>query len=205
MALITAAQFREHTPQLTGTAEDTLLDTLIARADALMAAYCRWPRTTQAAYTLQSATYTMYPRPLQGEPRALNLDFRWVSPSPAPTAYIDPLWAYGASTEVDEADLLIDDENGLLWLLPTAGSFVVWSTGLRDNKVSFVGGFATTPPELVAIAAYAVRHLLGRNRTGGNVATRAGETFTPADADALLPKAVKEALGPYLRSSALVA
>jgi hypothetical protein len=203
MPLITGAQVRQHTPQIAGTAEDSNFETVVNRADALMAAYCRWPRTSTGVYTMQSTTYVLYPRPWHEDPRALGYELRWVTA--VASAYIDEDWAYGAATQVTAADLLIDNDEGVLWLVPLATSFSAWSQKRRANKVTLTAGFVTTPEDLIVAAAFAVRHLLGRGRTGGNVASRAGESVTPADADMLLPKATKEALGVYMRVSALVA
>lgn len=202
MPLITAANVKQHTPQISGTAEDPNFETVVGRADALMAAYCRWPRTSTGIYTMVSATYVLRPKPRHGEPRALDYDLRWVGS--ITSAYIDELWQFGASTQVTSGDLEIDNDEGCLWLIPTATSFGAWSSVHRANKVTLTAGFATTPENVIVAAAFAVRHLLGRGRHGGNQATRAGETITPADADALLPKATKEALGVYMRTSALV-
>jgi hypothetical protein len=203
MPLITGAQVRQHTPQISGTLEDSNFETVVNRADALMAAYCRWPKTNAGIYTMVSSTYVLYPRPWHEDPRALGYDLRWVAT--ITSAYIDALWEYGADTQVTASDLVVDNDEGVLWLKPNATSFSAWSTERRANKVTLTAGFAATPDEIVVACAFAVRHLLGRGRTGGNVASRAGESVTPADADTLLPKATKEALGAYMRSSALVA
>lgn len=202
MPLITAAQVREHTPQIKGTAEDANFEKVVARADALMAAYCRWPRTSTGVHTMQSATYVLRPRPRHGEPRALDYDLRWVGS--ITSAYIDPQWEFGSSTQVDSGDMEIDNDEGCLWLIPTASSHSAWSPEPRANKVTLVAGFATTPEGIIVAAAFAVRHLLGRGRTGGDQRSAAGESVTPSDADTLLPHATKEALGPYVRTSALV-
>ena len=203
MPLITAAQVRQHTPQIGGTLEDPNFLVMVGRADALMAAYCRWPLTSTGIYTMQSATYILRPKPRADEPRALVTDMRWMTA--IGSAYIDPNWEFGSDTQVSSGDLELDNAEGCVWLLPTATSFSTWSPLARANKITVTAGFVTTPEDIIVAAAFAVRHLLGRGRTGGNVATRAGETTTPVDPSMLLPAATKEALGPYMRTSALVA
>lgn len=204
MPLVTAAQVRDHVPQIEGTDEDTNFLVQVGRVDALAAAYCRWPKTSTGIYTMQSATYVLRSaRARLSEPRALDYDLRWVIS--ITSAYIDTNWEFGAATQVTAGDMDIDNEEGCLWLKPTATSFGAWSREPRANKVTLVAGFATTPEEVIVGVAFAVRHLLDRARNDGNQRTAAGESITPADADALLPKATKEALGTYMRTSALVA
>lgn len=195
MALITASQVREHFPQLQGTADDVLLDTLIARADALMALWCGLPRPDAGAHTLAAATYTLFPRaPDPDEPRRLSLPlYPIVSLT---TVHVDPDELYGASTLVPSGDLILDAGAGDVWL--TRQSTRTWAGSGRANRFVVVGGFATTPPDLVALAASAVRHLLDRRRNQGAVAqTQLGVSTTNNDPDALLPDAVREMLGQY--------
>lgn len=155
---------------------------------------------------MEDATYVLRPKPWHQDGRALNYDLRWVVS--ITSAYVDPLWVFGADTQVAAGDLDIDNEEGVLWQEPLSTS-LPWSSARRANKVTLVAGFVTTPEEIIVAAAFAVRHLLGRGRHGGNVSsrgggTRGGETITPADADALLPKATKDALQTYIRWSSRV-
>lgn len=167
-----------------------------------MAAFCGWPRTTTGIYTMEPANYELHPQPLLAHPRALGTDFRWVDTDLTVAAWVDPEWLYGSDTEVPEADLRVDNEYGRLWLRPS--STLAWSRGQLDNKVTFTGGLTVVGEDIVVACAFAVKHLLGRNRTGGNNRTAAGETITPVDASMLLPAATKEALGPYIRWSTRV-
>lgn len=200
MALITASQFREHYPYLESSGQDTLLDTFIARANGLMALFCGWPMTDQANFTLEQATYTLYPERHYRETRALAVGLSWVGQ--ITSLHIDPTWAYGSDTEVDAADYLYDNRRGLLWLRPSSSRAFLSDEApgaARAHQVVLQAGFATAPPELVAIAAAATRHLLD-NRTSQGVQdqTYAGQSLTRAEAGELLPKSVKELLAPYI-------
>ena len=88
MALATAAQMREYLRVLTGTAEDSLIDSLIARFDGLASGWCGYP-TEGAAPTFESATYTHYfdgdgaRRSTSGcSPQARSLPFMWTWTGP---------------------------------------------------------------------------------------------------------------------------
>ena len=206
LALITAAQFREHYPLLTGTGEDTLLDKLIARADQLMAAFCSHPTNDSKVHTLESSTYTIYPRPRHDEPAVLDLPHPLVSS--ITSAYIDPDWrsdlstAYGSGDAVASGDRLLDAVARELWISSTASPFPAWSSVPRANKIVMVAGFAaaTATPEFIAMAAMAARHLLDLTKTLGITAITqgGGQSATLGDAAQLLPAAVKEHLGPWV-------
>lgn len=198
MALISASQFREHYPQLSGTGEDTLLDKLIARADQLMAAFCAHPLTDGNIHTLEAATYTRYLRPRHDDDRVIDLPHPLATA--ITTAHVDENWAYGASTLIPSTDYVLDTARRELWRKPTATG-LPWSRSKRANKIVFVAGIvaAAAAPEFVAIAAFAARHLLDLDHTLGlQSATDAGHSATYGDASALLPAAVKEHLGPWV-------
>jgi hypothetical protein len=198
MALITAAQFREHFPALTGTAEDTLLDTLIGRADDLMAAWCGYPPYDSGGglHSLEDQTYTFYPSgPAWDEPRKMILPIKPIQS--ITSAYVDENEDYGSSTQVASGDMVLDGFRGEIWLTPDASSS--WATGGRANKITVVAGFASIPAGLVAIAAAEVRHLLDLRRVQGQgQVTQGGQSTTRNDLDALVPQLVRDGLAPYV-------
>lgn len=149
-----------------------------------------------------SATYILRLRPWRRNTRALHTDMRWMTA--LTSVYSDPDWVFGADTQIPNAQFELDNDNGLVWLLPL--STYELDDSERSNKLTLVAGFTagSAPEDLIAAAAFAVKHLLGRSRTAGNQRTAAGETITPADADMLLPRASKEALSNYVRWSARV-
>ena len=186
--MITAAQFREHFPQLEGTAEDTLLDTFIARADGLMADYCGFPMPDAGdARTLGDETYTRrLDGPMLSNRKALCLGVR-------PVVSITSVDADGTAL-TENTDYEVDREEGILWLLP-GGALTNWPVGHRVIEVELVAGFATAPPALVAITAMAVRHLWDLRQTQGYSSySRDDYSSTREDVDHALPAAVRSAL-----------
>jgi hypothetical protein len=118
MALLTAAEFRGYYPLLTGTAEDTAVDTVVSAVGALMARTCGYPRTDAGTWTMESATYTKhYDGPTLRHPRCLDLGL-WPVVS-VTSAHADADWAYGADTLIASGDLVLDGARGLLWIAPT--------------------------------------------------------------------------------------
>lgn len=195
MALITAAQFKEHYPQMAGTASDTRIDTIIARADALMAAYCGYPPYSGGggARSMTSQSYVTYhDGPSATEPDVLCLCVRPVTA--IGSIYVDTTRVYGASSAfVSGVDFERDDLLGILVLLPAAAR--TWSAGFRSIKASFTGGFVTTPPDLVALAAMTTRHLWDLREVQGETAYGiGGDTATRTDFDAAIPASVRAML-----------
>lgn len=195
MALITAAQFRAWYPLLTGTSEDTAIDTVIDAVSALMARTCGFPRADDGTYTLEAATYTRYiDCPHRKSPRVLDLGV-WPVVS-VTSAHVDPMWDYGADTAVDAGDMVLDEARGWLWLDP--GSSSAWASAARANKVVISAGFATTPDDLAWLCAQAVRHAWDRRRVQGVQSHQMqGEQQTLADTDDVLPEAVRRGLYTY--------
>lgn len=195
---VTVAQVKEHWPQLTGNLEDSIITTMIGRADALMALHCNFPRPDGAvAHTLGQATYTLYPDPpTDEEPRRLRTGIRPIIS--VTSVHSDPLWAYGADTEIPSGDRVTDLETGDIWLKPNASTSFHRGV-VRDIKVVLSAGFATAPDELVALVAMTVRHLLDL-RHGPTVQsiTAGGQSVTREAALEVLPRTVQAALSPYV-------
>lgn len=194
--LITAAQFKEHYPLLTGSGENAVIETLIGRADGLLALFCGFPVADDGTRSLTSKTYTRYPKgPRTDAVRALELGIRPVIS--ITSAHVDPDWDYDTDTEVAAGDMVVDGAQGTLLLKRSASA--AWSTELRANKVVLVAGFAAAPDELVALAAAQVRHLWDLRRTQGQVSAQfGGDQVTYSDAVALIPESVRALLGPYI-------
>ena len=195
--LITVAQFKEHFPQYKGTAEDALITTLIGRADALIAGVCGFPRPSAGgSRSLTQQTYVVYPdAPSPRDTRKLNLRIRPVIS--ITSVYVDPLEQYGADTLVSSSDYVLDGTRGELWATPTGAAW--WACGGRANKVTLSAGYATTPDDLVAIAAAQVHHLLDLRRVQGKTQTTVANEYTARpDAASMVPPVVTDALGDYV-------
>jgi hypothetical protein len=196
LAIITPAQFREHYPQLTGTGEDTILATLVTRADALCAQYCGFPRPDAGVHTFEDVTYTLYPPgPDRDEPRRISL--RIYPIVSVTSAYVDETEGYAAGTAVASGDMVLDKNKGQIWLTPSASS--AWAYGGRSNKITIVAGFTAAPDDLVAIIAAQVRHLLDQRRVQGvTQASAASQYVARPDANLMIPKTVQDMLSAYV-------
>lgn|GEM_PF-4051815 len=175
----------------------------MADANALMAEFCGWPVSDAGTYTMESATYTAHLRPRPGERRVLDIPHGLITA--ITSAHMDPSWnvsiasAYGAAAEVAAGYRVLDARARELWLGSTATPYSIWRTDARANRVIYVGGFAADAPEILPIAADAVRHLLERPRVGSAVAiSQGGQSVTRSDSDALLPASVRNALAPWV-------
>lgn len=192
MAIITPAQVREHFPSLVGTGEDTLLTTLIGRANALMAAYCSFPFPDAGGRTLEAATYTCYLGRPALDPRVLDLP---IAPVISVTSvHIDAGLDFDADSLIDAADYVLVGPVGQIYL--PAASSSAWSVEPRANKVVVSAGWATAPADLVALAATAVRHLIDGAHVGAEVlsVSAGGQSQTRQAAASLLPPVVRAGL-----------
>lgn len=201
MALITAAEARVYLPGLTGTGEDTNIDTLILRAGGLMAAWCGYPSSTAIADpTMESASYTRY---LDGPGgRDLVLD---VWPVTAITSiYDDEEQDFAATSLVDSGDYaIIAGARGLVRLTSTS-THGAWSTGSETIKATFTAGFSTVPASLKHLCGQTVKHLWQlRRQQGAASSTQGGATVSREEA-AALPIEVRLGLGPYILPRALL-
>lgn len=165
-------------PALTGTAEDTTLDTLIARADAVLASWCGFPAASASVDpTLEATAFTeYYHAPSPREPRLLRLRVRPVTT--LTSVHWDSAYDASYSTEVVSGDRTLDGVEGTIWLHPDATSISAWPKQYRGIKVVYTAGYNTGADARItqAIAAlvshwWAMRRHLGvegfSNEDGG--------------------------------------
>jgi len=193
---LTGAQIRLLIPGLTGTAEDTNLDTLSDRADAAIARWIGFPATSTGpwAYTVSSATYIHYSG-LHFSPRP-----RWFFLPLRPVVSITTLEEDTTQTEtlatVASTDYTVDVLSGRVDLLngDTHGAFLV---SHRALKVTYVGGYATIPADITQAGILLIRHWWDRRHDAGIASsTQDGNTVVRSDLD--LPDEVKMLLRPYV-------
>lgn len=207
MAIVTALDVQDHHSAIDSTENDTLLGRLITRADALCVQVCGWPANDAGAYTFEQSQYTVYPRPLPSDPRALAHGFPWIASTGDLTSiHVDDDRAYGASAEVSTSDVEIDNARRLLLLKPSSSA--EWSQEDRANKLvvdaGYVatpsGGRSTAPGPLVAIVCTMARILWDRAQIEGrnSISFDAGSVSRPdEDLAVLVPRALRDALIPY--------
>jgi len=191
MALITASEARLQIPGLTGTGEDTNLETVIA---ALGMAFARWCGYPGSAPSMESASYTRY---LDGPGgRELVLDV-WPVIS-ITSIYDDPTLDFTSSLYlVDSGDyVLAQADRGLVRLKSTA-THGTWSETKGAIKVAYTAGYATVPADLKYAARLGVRHWWGLRQKQGLInATSAGQSRGFVDQD-FLSAEVKTALASF--------
>jgi hypothetical protein len=200
VALITAAEAKDLVPGLTGTGQDTRLETYISRAGALMAAWCGFPPASAGVDpTLEDTTYTEF---YDGEGGlTLRLD---IYPVLSVTSiYDDPDRDYGATTLVSSSDYDIDGRKGLVHLKPDA-AHGAWSDGeLRAIKATFVAGFSTIPDSLKHACAQEVKRMMtGRATQGQASASTSGKSVSYRDPGLL--SETREILAPLRLPRALL-
>lgn len=186
MPVMSAATVRA---QLTGavSADDTLIGTLVDRADAALAEWLRFPVPDAGTRTLGAATYTLYPGALSidpADPLVIVLPVRPVIS--VSSVYIDPERSYGAATAVASGDRDLDGAMGAIILRDSAGTG--WSTALRANKVTVSAGWATLPGPLAQALVMQVAHWLAHTRSAGRLTLDDGQSRVDLTALDLLPE-----------------
>lgn len=190
MALATASQMKSYLRVLTGTTEDTLLDTFVTRFDAIAAAWCGFPNETGAA-TFEDGTYTHY---FDGDGTD-RLQLRIAPAVSITTVHVDVDRAYGASTLVDSGDYELFGSDGLL-LLKTTSSQGAFSKGYRSVKVVYVAGYATIPDDIIHACGMQVSHWYrNRDNIGFQNVSQTGGSVSVAGLELL--ESVRQSLRPY--------
>ena len=190
MALCTAAQVRSYIRALTGTSEDTILDTFIARFDEVAAGHCGFP-VAGNQITFENNTYTHHFDGDGGD----QLQLRVVPVNTIVTLHVDVDREYGSSTLVDSSDYEIDVDLGLL-LLKTDSNQGSFSSGYRSVKVKYTAGFTSIPDAIVHACGLQVNHwYMNRDTIGKSNISQGGGTIAVKPLS-LLPE-VAEALRPF--------
>jgi len=201
MALITTAEAKLYLPGLTGTTEDTNIDTMIGIAGERLAQYCGYlPAATGGGASMESTAYTEY----YPGPGGRLMQLRHYPVVSIATVEDDPTEAFdGSSYLIGTSDrVLRDAEFGELWLTfeSTHGT---WSNTVRKViKVVYNAGYSTTPEGLKNAVGLVVRHLWQMRGTLGRSSIAVGGTSVSPGPETL-PETVRELLGPYRLAGAL--
>lgn len=208
MPLVTKAECKAYIPQITaaGTSEDTLLDALIDRAEAILAQWCGYvPASAGVAPSLASAAYTIYVAArtrdsatgwANEEPvyRTLRLPVRPVTA--ITTIHADPERVFGAATAVASTDYELLGDLGEVKLLPRSvlGS---WYPQDRAQKVVCTAGFVTTPADLKHAICLQVAALFRRRGAAGVERSSTSKSSSVDWHKDLVPPDVVAAAAPY--------
>jgi len=199
MALMTAEQARLYIRGIQGTAEDTNISTLVARADAVFASFLGLPApTTGGNPTLEDTAHTLYLDGPGGQ--ALQLPYM---PIQSITSIHDSTdRTYGSGDLVAGSDYDLFGSEGLVYL-KDASVHGSWSETTRAIKVIAVVGWTTVPEAIQHAAGLQVTHWFqGRDHVGRTSVSQAGGSISVKGLD-LLPE-VREALQPYRQASTWV-
>jgi hypothetical protein len=200
MAIATAAQARVYIRGLTGTSEDAVIDTLLARADSAMASYLGLPAATVGGDpTLEDVAHTLY---MDG-PGGAELRLPFYPVQSVTTLHDSADRTYGAADLIDAADYTVFGSDGLV-ILDTDGAIGSFSSVRRAIKVVAVIGWSAMPSAIVHAACLQVAHWYGaRDHIGRTSVSQGGGSISVSDLG-LLPE-VMEALAPYRLPASWVA
>jgi hypothetical protein len=190
MAIATAANVRDYIRALTGTGEDTLLDSLILRFDRIGSSYCGFPTASNLS-TFENNTYTHY---FDGD-GSDRLQLRVVPANTITSVHVDVDRKYDSDSLVAASDYELFTDEGLL-LLKTESDQGSFSTGYRSVKVVYTAGFTTIPDAIVHACGIQVNHwYMNRDTIGKSNISQGGSTIEVENLSLLAE--VKHALAPY--------
>ena len=190
MAIATAANVRAYIRALTGTSEDTLLNSFILRFDRVGSSYCGFPTASNLS-TFENNTYTHY---FDGD-GSDRLQLRVAPANTITSVHVDVDREYGSDSLVASSDYELFTDEGLL-LLKTDSDQGSFSTGYRSVKVVYTAGFTSIPDAIVHACGIQGNHwYMNRDTIGKSKITQNTSTIDVAPLS-LLPE-VKQALSPY--------
>ena len=201
MAIATAVQVRDYIRGLTGTAEDTTLDTLIARCDSVFASYLGFgpPWPTSGDPTIEDTSYTLI---LDG-PGGIDLRLPVYPVQSITSIYDSADRLYGSEDLIPSADYTVYGDEGIV-TLDADGSTGGWSKIKRGIKVTAVLGWATIPDSIVHACGMQVAHWYNaRDHIGRTNISQGGGSIAVRDLG-LLPE-VRQALAAFRLSASWVA
>lgn len=188
---MTGEEARLYIKELSSSGDDTDIDTLIARADGVMAAWCGFPARGAIA-SLEDQSYTLY---LDG-PGGTELLLP-VGPIQSVTSIEDdPTHLYDGSTYlVDSGDYTLFGDDYIVEL-DSDGTWGLWSEGRRNIKAVVVAGWATVPADMKHACGLQVAHWYRHRTNIGRESESARGGSIQIRPQSLLP-GVKAALRPY--------
>jgi hypothetical protein len=197
VALLTAAQARVYLPAITGTAQDTTIETLILSIGEAFALRCGYPpASVGVAATMESTSYTLRFAGRGGRDLTLPV---WPVTAVA-SVYDDPTdLDHAAASLVASSDYSLRQDGARSYLHLSATSVLgTWSKDVEGAiKCSFTAGFTTVPAKLQSLAGEALADLYRRRQgalsaqatngpRGGGVSWRDPEDLPPSIARALV-------------------
>lgn len=191
MALITAAQARLYV-QISGTGEDTDLETLIGRVGKVIAGYLGYPPpSVGASPTLESTTHTLYLTGDGGRDLPLGL-----YPVTAITSVQDdPTRQHDGSSYLISSSNYAIQEGRALRLTHSSG--LTWSSTRGGIKVVCTAGYTSIPEVIQEVCCEEVALRWRRRKQLGVTSSSSGGGSTSPAKPETLSAASKLALSPY--------
>lgn len=181
MASITAAEARLYLPELTGTARDAVLDTLIVRAEDVLARYCGFydEADPDADLTFRATSRTLY---LDGTvKRYLTVPYGPIQS--VTSVYDDVEREYNADDLVAATDYEIFNRDGPQLWLKLDSVHGLWQRGTRNIKLTATLGYTTVPSVIKGCIARLTAHYyrLASPRAGSQSLSGNGQSQTFRD------------------------
>ena len=199
MAIMTAAEARLYIRGITGTGEDSNIESLIARADALIAGYIGLPSPTVGGNpTLEDSTHTIY---LDG-PGTQNLRLPFLPVVSITSIHDSDERDYGTLDLVAASDYDLYGDEGLVRLKDDSahGTF---SDIKRAIKVVAVIGWTSIPEDIKHAAGLQVAYWFKNRDHIGYTSVNQGGGTIQIQQMGLLPE-VRQMLRPYRQPSTWV-
>jgi hypothetical protein len=197
VAVVSGSECRLYIRGLTGTAEDTNIETIVDRVNPVVARYLGWPLMSSGVYSLSSGTYIVY---LTGD-GSKRLDLPIIPTTAISSIYDDPELSYDDSADlVASSDYTLYANEGIV-MLKHDSTHGYWTKTPRAIKVTMTAGFSTVPQEIKQAIGLQVAHIWqARDHVGRSKVSQGGGSIEVASLG-LLPE-VKELLAPWRMGSA---
>ena len=197
MSVVSGSECRLYIRGLSGTAEDTNIETIVDRVNPVIARYLGWPLMSAGVYSLSSGTYVVY---LTGD-GSKQLDLPIIPVTAISSIYDDPELGYDDSADlVAASDYTLYGNEGIV-MLKNDSTHGHWTKTPRAVKVTMTAGFSSVPQEIKQAIGLQVAHIWqARDHVGRTKVSQGGGSIEVAPLG-LLPE-VKELIAPWRMGSA---
>jgi hypothetical protein len=192
--VITAAAARLQIPGLTGTAEDTKIETLIDVADAMIAAAVCAAMPDNGAPTLASATYTLIEPEVVVSEDGYTLLVRVPNITAVTSLHVSASRVWDASTLRDSAGYVLDVRTSMIEIDP---SYPPLPLTRRSVRAVVTAGWATLPDDLAHAVAVLTRHLFDLRHGQGRTSVSEAGISTSLRPETM-PDAVRQMIARYV-------
>jgi hypothetical protein len=205
MSLVSVATLKTYLPEISGTAADTDLSTLLDRTEGIIAQYLGFPSLPDESdkylsFKLVASDYTLHlDGPMFTDRSVLQLPIRPINS--IASVHSDPNLVYGSDTAIDATEYILDKALGRLILKPQVATNG-FDTAFRAIKVVCNAGYTTTTNKLEhAVCVYASQLHRQKSSQGKESSGQRGSSvkYSPKS----MPFEVKEILY-SIRSSSMV-